>query len=379
MRIAVNTRLLLPDKLEGFGRFACETLRRITMWHPEHEFIFIFDRKPDEQFLFSKNITPVVAYPQARHPVLWYLFFEYGVTFALNKYHADLFLSPDGWLCLKTEVPSVAVIHDLNFFHNREWVEPLPRRYYDHFFPRYIQKAIRLATVSEFSRDDISNKFGIPVERIDVVYNGVNPEFRPIPDTVKAETCKKYAEGKPYFLFVGLVHPRKNLTRIIEAYNVFRKNTETEIKLLVAGCTKYWTKDTEYAYKSSPYHNDIILMGRVPEKEMHVLVASALSLVYASLFEGFGIPILEAMRCRVPVITSNITSMPEVGGNAVYYVDPYSVQSIADGMNFIARDENLRNQLIQQGNIQIAKFSWDQTARKLWETLEKALPDLKSK
>jgi glycosyltransferase involved in cell wall biosynthesis len=379
MRIVVNTRLLLPDKLEGLGRFACETLRRITQWHPEHQFIFIFDRKPDPQFLFSENIIPVVAHPQARHPMLWYLFFEYGVAHMLKKYDAHLFLSPDGWLCLKTRVPSVAVIHDLNFFHNREWVSALPAKYYDHFFPRYIRKATRIATVSEYTRSDISSQFNIPDDRIDVVYNGVNQNFHPVPDSIKTETRQKYTEGKPYFLFLGLVHPRKNLTRIIEAYNLFRNHSEQEVKLLVAGSTKYWTRDTESTYKASPYCKDILFAGRVPENEINALVASSLCLVYASLFEGFGIPILEAMKCRVPVITSNITSMPEVGGNAVYYVDPYSEHSIAEGMNMISRDENLRQQLIENGIEQLKKFSWDITAQRLWETLEKTVPALKTK
>jgi glycosyltransferase involved in cell wall biosynthesis len=377
MRIAVNTRLLLQGKLEGLGRFACETLRRITQWHPEHEFIFIFDRKPDPEFLFSKNITPVVAFPQARHPLLWYLFFEFGVTHVLKKYRADLFLSPDGWLSLRTKVPSIAVIHDLNFFHNRQWVTALPAKYYDYFFPRYIRKAQRIATVSEYSRNDISSQFNIPTDRIDVVYNGVNQDFHPVSEKIKAETLQKYTSGLPFFLFLGLVHPRKNLTNIIEAYNLFRRNTGMHIQFLVAGSTRYWTADTENAYKTSPYCNDIIFLGRVPDNELNAIIASSLGLVYASLFEGFGIPILEAMQCHVPVITSNITSMPEVGGNAVYYVDPYSVQSIANGMSIISRDEKLRQQLIRKGKEQLKKFSWDITAQRLWESVERTIATLK--
>jgi glycosyltransferase involved in cell wall biosynthesis len=371
MRIAVNTRLLIPGKLEGLGRFACETLKRITRAHPEHEFIFIFDRKPGAEFIFSDNIRPVVAHPQARHPLLWYLFFEYGVPPVIKKYKADLFLSPDGWLSLRTNVPSIAVIHDLNFFHTREWISALPRKYYDYFFPRYLRKAQRIATVSEYSRNDISSQFGIPNERIDVVYNGVNEELHPLSPEQIERTRLKYTSGMPYFLFLGLVHPRKNLTRIIEAYSIFRKNATYPVRLLVAGSTKYQTNDTIEAYKKSPYRDDIIFTGRVPESELNNIIGASLCLVYASLFEGFGIPILEAMQCQVPVITSNVTSMPEVGGDAVCYVDPYAVQSIADGISILARDEKLRKQLIEKGSNQLMKFSWDQTARKLWESIER--------
>jgi glycosyltransferase involved in cell wall biosynthesis len=373
MRIAVNTRLLLPGKLEGLGRFTCETLRRITQWHPEHEFIFIFDREYSPEFIFSQNIKPVIAFPPARHPVLWYLFFEFGVNQVLKKYQADIFLSPDGWLSLRTKVPSVAVIHDLNFFHNRQWVGSLSGHYYDYFFPRYIRKASRIATVSEYSKNDISSQFNVPETLIDVVYNGVNQDLHPATDEIKTETRRKYSAGKPYFLFLGLVHPRKNLTRIIEAYNLFRRGCGPQVNLLVVGSTKYWTSDTETAYKSSPYCDDIHFTGRLPEEELNAVVGSSLCLIYASLFEGFGIPILEAMQCQVPVMTSNVTSMPEVGGNAVYYVDPYSIHSIADGMGLIFRDEKLRLQLITRGLGQLKKFSWDNTAQRLWLTLEKTM------
>ncbi len=376
MRIAVNTRLLLPGKLEGLGRFTCETLRRITQWHPEHEFIFIFDRKYSNDFIFSGNITPVVAFPPARHPLLWYIFFEHGISNALKKYQADLFLSPDGWLCLRTGVPSIAVIHDLNFFHNREWVGSLPGHYYDYFFPRYIRKANRIATVSEYSKNDISSQFNVPESLIDVVYNGVNQDLHPATEEIKLETRKKYTSGMPYFLFLGLVHPRKNLTRIIEAYNLFRRSTGSQVSLLVVGSTQYWTSDTEIAYTTSPYQKDIYFTGRLPENELNSVVGSSLCLIYASLFEGFGIPILEAMQCQVPVMTSNVTSMPEVGGNAVYYVDPYSVHSISDGMSIIFRDEKLRQQLIYRGLDQLKKFSWDNTATRLWFTIEKTMKSI---
>ncbi|HLV53533.1 MAG TPA: hypothetical protein VKY29_05905, partial [Cryomorphaceae bacterium] len=115
MKIAVNTRLLIKDKLEGIGWFSYETLRRLVEWMPETEFVFIFDRRPHPDFIFGDNVTPVVAHPQARHPLLWYLFFEYGVGAVLKKHRPDLFLSPDGWLCLRTDVKSLPVMHDLNF------------------------------------------------------------------------------------------------------------------------------------------------------------------------------------------------------------------------------------------------------------------------
>jgi glycosyltransferase involved in cell wall biosynthesis len=178
MKIAVNTRLLLKDKMEGIGWFTYETLKRITASHPEIEFIFIFDRKPSQDFIFSENVQAVVAHPQSRHPILWYLFFEFGVYRVLKKHKPDLFLSPDGWLSLRSNTPQLAVIHDLNFEKHPEFVPFLVRKYYLYFFPRFAKKARRLTTVSEYSKKDIVSRYGVDEDKVDVVYNGVNDVFR---------------------------------------------------------------------------------------------------------------------------------------------------------------------------------------------------------
>jgi glycosyltransferase involved in cell wall biosynthesis len=371
MRIAVNARLLLPGKLEGLGRFASESLKRVTRDHPEHEFIFIFDRKPAAEFIFSGNIIPVVAHPQARHPVLWYLFFEWGVPPVLSKYKADIFVSPDGWLSLRSKTPSLAVIHDLNFFHNPGWIGKIPMMYYNRYFPKFIRKADRLATVSEFSKSDISQMFHVDPEKIDVLGNGAGEDLKALPDEEKFRVRGHYTSGRPYFLFLGLVHPRKNLTRIIQAYEQFRLSKNTNYKLLVVGSTKYWTDDTRIAWEGSEFKDDIILKGRLSDAEAKNILASCEALVYTSLFEGFGIPILEAFRCQVPVITSNITSMPEVGGDAVIYADPLSVESIAEAMKQVCSNSELTKDLVQRGLKQLEKFSWQITADKLWESIVK--------
>ncbi|MBP5206218.1 MAG: glycosyltransferase, partial [Bacteroidales bacterium] len=153
MKIAVNTRLLLKDRLEGIGWFSHESLRRIVCQHPEHQFYFIFDRPFDESFVYNSNVTPIVAYPPARHPYLWYLFFEMGLPYQLRKIKPDLFLSPDGWipLHLNPDIKVVDVIHDLNFEHHPEFIKPSVLRYYRRYFHRFAQTADRIATVSEYT------------------------------------------------------------------------------------------------------------------------------------------------------------------------------------------------------------------------------------
>ena len=373
MRIAVNTRLLLPNKLDGIGWFTYHTLNRITTQHPEMEFIFFFDRSWSEEFVFSKNVTPVALFPQARHPFLYYLWFEVAIPKALKKYKADLFLSPDGYLSLSTEVPQVGVMHDLNFEHYPADLPFLTRKYYQHYFPKFARKAKRLATVSEFSKDDIVNCYRIDPSKIDVVYNGVNEMYAPVDDVIKDRVRLKFTNGCPYFIFVGMLHKRKNIANLLRAYDEFRKSENSDIKLLIVGHRKWWSDDMENAYNGMQYKNDVVFVGRQPIQDLIQLVASADVMLYVSTFEGFGVPIIEAMRCEVPVITSNVTAMAEVSGDAALLVDPFSITSISSAMIRVHRDGELRNTLIAKGKERSRIFSWDKSASLLWDCIEKAL------
>ncbi len=369
MVIAVNTRLLIHNKLEGLGRFTNETLKILTRNYPEHQFVFIFDRKYHEEFVYSNNIIPVTGFPQARHPVLWYVFFEWSIPSIIKKYKADIFLSTDGWLSLRSNVKSLPVIHDLNFFHLPEYIPWHVRTYYHHFFPKFIRKADRIATVSEFSKQDILSLFDVDPNKIDVVYNGANKCFKPIADKDQAPIRKKYAHQCPYFLFVGLIHPRKNLAGLIRAFDGFRKSVDSNVKLLIAGSRKWWTHDMQSSYHESVHKEDIIFTGRIPDEELYKIMASALALIYPSYYEGFGIPLLEAMYCDVPVIASKATSLPEVGGDAVLYVDPTSVESIKSAMLKVFGSPELRKSLIDKGRVQSEKFTWNKTADLLWKSI----------
>jgi len=373
LKIAVNTRLLLKNKLEGIGWFSYETLRRITTQHPDHQFYFIFDRKYDESFIFSDNITPVVIPPQARHPVLYYLWFEKSIPRVLKKIHPDLFFSPDGYLSLSTTVKSMNVFHDLNFEHYPDDLPYPERTFYRHYFPRYAEKATRIATVSEFSKRDIINQYRVRADKIDVVYNGANECYQPIPDDDKVMVRMKYTRGKPYFVFVGALHPRKNLANLFRAYDLFRQETGHDTKLLIVGHKKWWTKNIKEAYDSMKFSHDVAFCGRLDPLELNRVISSATAMVYVSYFEGFGIPILEAFYCETPVITSNVTSMPEVAGDAALLVDPFSVKSISEGLAQLATNPSLCTELVEKARIRRQVFSWQKTADRLWNSIEKAL------
>lgn len=371
MKIAVNTRLLLKNKLEGIGWFTYETLSRITRQHPEHQFYFIFDRPYNDEFIFSNNIIPIVTHPQARHPFLYYAWFEFSIPKVLKKIKADLFFSPDGYLSLSTKFKSMNVFHDLNFEHYPKDLPYLERKYYTHFFPKYAHKAERIATVSEYSKSDIIKQYNVPADKIDVVYNGASEAFKPLKPDEKKKIRDRYSEGAPYFVFVGSLHPRKNLVNLFKAFDAFSESQQNGIKLLIVGEKKWWTPEIRTVFENMKHQDKVVFSGRLAFDELTKVVGSALAMTYVSYFEGFGIPIIESFYAETPVITSNVTSMPEVSGDAALLIDPFSVQSITDAMHKISSDERLRKSLIEKGKKRSKEFTWQKSADRLWNSIEK--------
>jgi glycosyltransferase involved in cell wall biosynthesis len=375
MRIAVNTRLLLPDKLDGIGWFSFETLKRITQAHHEHQFYFIFDRPYNKAYIFSDNVTPVVAFPQTRRPFLNLIYFNWVFPRLLKRLKIDLLLSPDGILPYPCNVPSVNVIHDINFEHHPEYLPKQYARYYLKWYRRYAKAATRIATVSEYSKADIAKTYAIDVSTIDVVYNGANENYVPLSDEEKQKVRAKYTNGLPYFIFISSIHPRKNLENMLRAFYQFRKTVKKEVKFLIVGDVMWHSQALKTLLNEGG--DALILFGRASVEELKDLLGSAEALLYVSYFEGFGIPILEAFYAGVPVITSDTTSMPEVAGKAALLASPNDVQAIAKQMQRIIEDHGLRQKLIEEGNLQKQKFSWDKTANLLWQSVEKVIQKIK--
>ena len=213
----------------------------------------------------------------------------------------------------------------------------------------------------------------IDERKIDNVSCGINSNFFPLEQSKIEEVRKKWSNGKPYFFFVGSMHPRKNIKRLLEAFNLFKQQNTADIKLLLAGSILWSKTEIEGAYVNSPFREDIIFTGRLSDEELQQVLGAALALSFVPIFEGFGLPIVEAMQSGVPVICSNVTSMPEVAGNAALMVDPFNVGNIAAGMETLYNSEELRQELIRLGHVQKQKFSWKRTSELLWNCVVKSL------
>lgn len=373
MRVAVNTRFLLPDYLEGYGYFIQETFRRITASHPEHEFIFIFDRPYEQQFVFGKNITPVVAGPPARHPLLWKWWYDVKVPAVLRKYKADVFVSCDGFCSLRTRVPQCLVVHDLAFLHHPDFISRSHLSFYKKYTPAFLRKAAAVATVSDFSRNDILQQYEAEPGKINVVYSAAKPIFVPLAAEVRQQVKEKYTGGKEYFIYTGSIHPRKNLMNLLKAFSVFKKKQKTGMKLVLAGRLAWKYESFSKDLQTYKYREDVVLTGYLPEDELARLTASAYAMVYPSYFEGFGVPVLEAMQCQVPVITSAGSAMQEVAGDAALYADPEDYEDIAGKMILLYKDESGCRRLGAAGQQRATAYTWDRTASLLWQSVLQAI------
>jgi glycosyltransferase involved in cell wall biosynthesis len=373
MRIAVNTRFLLSEYLEGYGYFAFEAFKYLTIAHPEHQFIFIFDRPYDSRFIFSSNIIPVVTGPPARHPLLWKYWYDVKIPAILKKNKADVFVSIDGLCSLGTDIPQCLVVHDLAFLHYPSHIRKSHLFFFKRYVPKFLEKARTVVTVSEFSKKDILQHYKIQPEKIDVIYEASKEIFKPVSIEVSKATKNKYSNGAEYFLYIGAIHPRKNLINLLKAFSIFKKRQKSNMKLLLAGRLAWKYDSFIQSLKKYKHREDVILLGYIDEEELVKITASAYAVVYPSLFEGFGVPVLEAIKCNVPVITSSDSSMQEIAKDAALYADPKNFEDIAEKMMYMYKDENFRKELIEKGKQIAEEYSWPRTAELLWQSILKTV------
>jgi glycosyltransferase involved in cell wall biosynthesis len=372
MRIAVNTRFLLPGQLEGFGWYTHEIVRRMVLQHPEDQFIFLFDRAYDQRFVYAPNVTPLVLYPPARHPILFSIWFEWAVPRALRRHGAEVFFSPDSMCSLRSKVPTVMTCHDLVPLHFPEQIERRHRKFLLRYLPQWLQRADKVLTVSEFVREDIVKTCHLDERKVFAIYNACREGFFPLPEAEKQVVRASYADGCAYFFYAGAIHPRKNVPRLIRAFDQFKTNTSAPIKLLLAGRFAWQTGEVRTAVEQAQHRGDIKFLGYVGEAELPRLTASALASVYVSISEGFGLPLVEAMACDTPVMTSNTSCLPEVAGDAALLVDPWSEVAIAEGLQRLYSDQGLVDQLIENGRVRRQKFSWDVAAERIYALLKES-------
>jgi glycosyltransferase involved in cell wall biosynthesis len=289
----------------------------------------------------------------------------------LRQRPPDLFFTPAHVIPLSHRGPSVATVHDLGYHH---FPASHPRRQlaYLRWSTRHNARAsVRVVADSQATRSDLARFDGIDPAVIDVIYPGIDPALSPETDERRlVEVCQTYGITSPYLLYLGTLQPRKNLNRLIDAYAA----SGIPHQLVLAGKSGWLSQPILDAVsgRQPSLSGGVILPGFISEKDKAALISGATALLYPSLYEGFGFPVLEAQACGTAVLCANGSSLPEIAGDAALMVDPLDAGALAAGISTIASDADLRRALVQKGFQNVKRFNWQDAAGRVLDTLEKA-------
>ena len=369
MTIAVNAIFFQDDYLEGYGQYAISIFSILVRSHPEHQFVFIYDRPHQKEWITGTNVRSVTVSPAARHVPAFLYWYNIKAAWEVRKCKADIWIQPYGFCSLLSGVPQVLVIHDLAYKHVPHTISWHQRLFYQTFTSLFLKKAKRTITVSEFSKQDILHYYPNKANSVSVVSGAARAGFRPLSWEEKEQVKEAYTDGYEYFICVGGISPRKNMLNILKAFSLFKKWHKSNMKLVFVGRLAWQYQDFMEKLKTYKYRNDVVLTGYVTDEILAKLTASSYAAIYVSHFEGFGLPILEAMQSGVPVITANNSSMLEVGGEAALYADADQPDTITAHMQTLYKNEQIREKMVQKGLTRAQQYSWEKAASLFWKEI----------
>lgn len=368
-KIAINTRSLLVGKLDGIGWFTYQIVKRWVEENPHVEFYLLFDRPYESSFIFGPNVKPIVVSPPARHPLLWYIWYEWMIPRMLKRIDPDVFVSLDTYTSIRWPGRKITAIHDIAFALFDGQVDYLTEKYLRYYTPRYISSSEKIITVSQSTKNDLIKHYSCPASKIIVSNNAPAEVYQPMNNAEIVAFKQKNTNSDDFFVYVGSIHPRKNVLNMLKAYEDYRSKNTKSVKMVLIG--RNWNyKEVKTYLHTMKYKEDIIEVPHSSPENIAQWLGSAIALLLVSHYEGFGVPIVEALACAVPVICANVSSMPEVAGGGAMLINPNNISEISAAMKSIAENEALRNTLIQNGQEHIKQYSWDNAADLIWREME---------
>lgn len=335
----------------------------------QHQFLYIFDGPYNDNFIFQKNVLPIIVIPKTSNNLRLQYWFNYKIPAILRKRKADVFLSMEGICSLRTKIPQCLLVNDFSFLQFPKHLKNTQTRFYKKFTPAFLAKAKAIATVSEFSKKIIADHYKISAENITVVHPGVDDIFKPLDWEDKEIIKEKYTEGKAYFLFSGNINQRSNTINLLKAFSFFKKRQKSNMMLLIVGNADENLKKELKTYK---FREEIKLLEDMDKAKLAKITAAAYAMVYPVFYDDIALPILQAMQCGVPVVTSNTVAFTAVFGEAVLYADPGKYEDIAQKMMLVFKDEDKARMVVQAGNELVQQYKLDKNADLLMQCILKA-------
>lgn len=366
MRIGIRISPL-ADPFTGIPTYVFNTLKALSVLDSENEyFLYTNFPIPFELALGENFRTIIVSKPYPK----WQLWYQLNLPFRLRRdgvdvYHDTLYLLP---LLFPRKIPGIVTVYDLSGlvmrkFHNARvlltsvWI------------PSSLKRARKIIAISEFTKNEILRLFPFAEGKIEVVLCGVSKNFTPASESQIADVRRKYHLPERFIMFVGTLEPRKNLENLLKAFSIVHK--EIPHKLLIVGGKGWKYSNIFQKLEELKIAERVVFTGYVPLDDLPAMFSAAEIFVYPSLYEGFGLPILEAMATGCPVITSNVSSMPEVAGDSALFVDPLNVDDIAEKIKILSQNNELKQELSRKGIERAKLFSWEKAAKSMLEIFNK--------
>ncbi len=379
MRIGINAQLYSSSasyRNAGISRYIRDLVNAIATYRDNHE-IHIF-LKGSESKEFPNDLYIHQGCESTNNPLLRVCWEQTILPLLIKKLGLDIIHSPAYVLPTVCPCKSVVTVHDLSFIRFAQYF-PLFQRYYLSYFTRMsVRKADAVIAVSEHSKQEVMKLLHVPENKVFVTHEGVNPIFMPVSAADKARVCERYGIRENTVLFVGTLEPRKNILTLITAFDIVRKAFNQRCSLILVGGKGWFYKEFFEFIRQLGIDDSVRFLGYVPIKDLPAVYGAATVFVYPSLYEGFGLPPLEAMACGTPVITSNTSSLPEVVGDAGIMVDPHDVEALANAMLQVLGDSDLRREMSARGIERAKQFSWQETARRTLNVYESILKRARS-
>ena len=363
MRIGIEAQRIFRKNKHGMDYVVLEEIKELQKSDNRNEY-FVFVAPGEDRCLHDSNNVHIIEIGSSFYP-LWE---QFSLPRAVNQLNLDMLHCTSNTAPIHCKIPLILTLHDIIFLEprdksNKSIYQNMGWRYRRFVVPRILKKCKRIITVSEFEYNNIISKLHIPEEKMVMIYNGYNEWFKPVEDTELI--YQQYIEEPGYFFFLGNTDPKKNTERTLIAYSHYLEKSEVKRKLLMADLDHSFLDDIIERNHIENIKNYMVMPGYIKNADLPFIYNNAFAFLYTSLRESFGIPLLEAMACGTPVITSNTSSMPEIGGPEVLMVNPQHAEEITEKMLLLEKDETIYQKQKEIGIRRAQQFSWKYTAEQL--------------